>query len=180
MLEAGIAKAAYAGIWDPVTVQVCAEAGVGSTIALRLDGKCGPASGDPMDVVATVRSFVPGHGQQGMGPEHWSMGDSVWLQISGIDVVVMSLRTQIFSPDAFTGLGIDLAAKRLIAVKSSWHSRRNSLRSPTSWSPWRRPELCTRISPRSSTARSAIRRSSRELPVRSVVLRRRADVERSS
>ena len=33
----------------------------------------------------------------------------------------MSIRGQIFSPDAFTGLGIDLSKKRAIAVKSSWH-----------------------------------------------------------
>ncbi|HEV2268744.1 MAG TPA: M81 family metallopeptidase, partial [Steroidobacteraceae bacterium] len=125
MLQAGIDKAAYGGIWDPVTVQVCAEAGVGETISLRIGGKCSPASGDPMDLVATVKSFVPGHSQQGMGPERCSMGDSVWLQIGDIDVVVMSVRTQIFSPDAFTGLGIDLASKRIIAVKSSWHFQAN-------------------------------------------------------
>ncbi len=41
--------------------------------------------------------------------------------IGGIDVVVNSIRTQTFAPDAFTGLGIDLADKRLIAVKSSQH-----------------------------------------------------------
>lgn len=125
MLEAGIGKAAYGGIWDPVTVQVCAEAGLGATLPLRLGGKCSPASGDPMDVVATVKSFVPAHTQQGMGAERCPMGDSVWLQIVGIDVVVMSTRTQIFSPDAFTGLGIEIASKRIIAVKSSWHFQAN-------------------------------------------------------
>jgi microcystin degradation protein MlrC len=125
MLEAGVDKAAYAAIWDPVTVQVCAEAGVGATLPLRIGGKCGPASGEPMDVVATVRAFVPNHSQQDLGPARCPMGDSVWLQVGSIDVVVMSVRTQIFSPDAFTGLGIDLAAKRIIAVKSSWHFQAN-------------------------------------------------------
>jgi microcystin degradation protein MlrC len=33
----------------------------------------------------------------------------------------MSIRTQTCSPDAFSGLGIDLTNKRLIVVKSSWH-----------------------------------------------------------
>jgi microcystin degradation protein MlrC len=78
-----------------------------------------------MDVVATVKAFVPGHSQQDLGPGRCPMGDSVWLQIDGIDVVVMSVRTQIFSPDAFTGLGIDLASKRIIVVKSSWHFQAN-------------------------------------------------------
>jgi microcystin degradation protein MlrC len=53
------------------------------------------------------------------------MGDSVWLRIESIDVVVMSVRTQTFSPDAFTGLGIDLGSKKMIAVKSSWHFQAN-------------------------------------------------------
>lgn len=125
MLQTGVKKAAYGGIWDPVTVSTCAEAGVGATLPLRVGGKCGPSSGDPMDVVATVKAFVPGHSQQDLGPARCPMGDSVWLEIGGIDVVVMSVRTQIFSPDAFTGLGIELGSKAIIAVKSSWHFQAN-------------------------------------------------------
>jgi microcystin degradation protein MlrC len=53
------------------------------------------------------------------------MGLSVWLSCDGIDVVVNSIRGQVFSPDAFTGLGIDLRGKRLIAVKSSHHFHTN-------------------------------------------------------
>lgn len=125
MLQARIANAAYGSIWDPVTVLTCAEAGVGATLPLRLGGKCGPASGEPMDVLATVKALVPRHSQQDLGPARCPMGDSVWLEIGGIDVVVMSVRTQTFSPDAFTGLGIDLGSKRIIAVKSSWHFQAN-------------------------------------------------------
>src|SRR5581483_8497059 len=110
---------------DPITVRACAEAGVGATLPLRIGGKCGPASGDPLDVVATVKGFVTDHSQQDLGPGRCPMGDSVWLEIGGIDVVVMSTRTQTFSPDAFTGLGIDLGPKRVIAVKSSWHFQAN-------------------------------------------------------
>jgi microcystin degradation protein MlrC len=125
MLQAGMANAAYGSIWDPVTVRTCAEAGVGATLPLRLGGKCGPASGESMDVMATVKAFVADHTQQDLGPSRCPMGDSVWLQINGIDVVVMSVRTQTFSPDAFTGLGIDLESKKIMAVKSSWHFQAN-------------------------------------------------------
>jgi microcystin degradation protein MlrC len=125
MLQAGVRQAAYGCIWDPMTVHACAEAGIGARLPLRLGGKCGLASGEPLDVIATVRSIVPDHSQQGLGPGRCRMGDSVWLEIGGLDVVVMSVRTQTFSPDAFTGLGIDLSSKRLIAVKSSWHFQAN-------------------------------------------------------
>jgi microcystin degradation protein MlrC len=35
--------------------------------------------------------------------------------------VITSVRSQVFSPQAFTGLGIDLEGKRFIVVKSSQH-----------------------------------------------------------
>ena len=49
------------------------------------------------------------------------MGLTVWVDVEGIDVVINSTRTQVFCPDAFTGLGIDLATKRIVVVKSSQH-----------------------------------------------------------
>jgi microcystin degradation protein MlrC len=49
------------------------------------------------------------------------MGLSVWIEVAGIDVVLNSIRTQVFSPDAFTGLGIELGDKKVVAVKSSQH-----------------------------------------------------------
>lgn len=121
MLERKVEDAVFGCIWDPMGVRTCAEAGVGATLPLRIGGKCGPASGDPIDIIATVKAFRANHDQQGLGPARAPMGDSVWIQVDGIDVVMMSTRTQTFSPDAFTGLGIDLKNKRVIAVKSSWH-----------------------------------------------------------
>ncbi|HJU07207.1 MAG TPA: M81 family metallopeptidase [Rhodanobacteraceae bacterium] len=121
MLKRRIRNAAFGAIWDPVVAQVCADAGVGATLSLRLGGKCGPASGEAVDVIATVKSIRQRHDQAGLGPTRVAMRLSVWLEIEGIDVVICSLRTQVFSPDAFTGLGIDLQPKKLIAVKSSWH-----------------------------------------------------------
>jgi microcystin degradation protein MlrC len=121
MLDRNARDAVFGGVWDPISVRTCAEAGVGATLPLRIGGKCGPASGEPLDVVATVRAIRLAHDQQGLGPARCSMGDSVWIAVGGVDVLLISTRTQIFAPDAFTGLGIDLASKRLIVVKSSWH-----------------------------------------------------------
>lgn len=121
LLDARVDDAVFGAIWDPMSVRACMEAGEGATLALRIGGKCGPASGAPLDVVATVRKVRPDHDQQGLGPARCAMGDAVWLDIGGIDVVVNSTRTQVFAPDAFTGLGIDLAKKRIVALKSSWH-----------------------------------------------------------
>jgi len=91
------------------------------TLPLRIGCKSGPASGEPLDVIATVRAFREAHDQQGLGPARSALGDSVWIEVAGIDVVLNSTRTQVFAPDAFTGLGIDLKDKRIVALKSSWH-----------------------------------------------------------
>ena len=49
------------------------------------------------------------------------LGLAVAVRIGGIDVVINSIRQQVFSPECFTALGIDLAAKRLVVVKSTQH-----------------------------------------------------------
>lgn len=121
MLEAKVPDAVFGCVWDPISVRTCIEAGVGATLPLRIGGKCGPASGEPLDIVATVKAFRVHHDQQGLGPARCPMGDAVWIETGGVDVVLMSVRTQTFAPDAFTGLGIDLKNKRMIVVKSSWH-----------------------------------------------------------
>ena len=126
MLRRKVKDAAFGAIWDPMVAQVCAEGGVGARIPLRLGGKCGLASGAPIDVIATVRAVKPEHEQGGLGPTRVAMGLSAWIEVEGaggghVDVVVNSQRTQVFTPDAFTGLGINLDSKRLVAVKSSWH-----------------------------------------------------------
>jgi len=121
MLRRGLRDAALGSIWDPLAVQACAEAGIGAQFRLRLGGKCGAASGEPLDLEITVRGIREQHTQAGFGSSRVPMGLSVWIEAAGIDVVVNSIRTQTFAPDAFTGLGIELDSKRLIAVKSSWH-----------------------------------------------------------
>lgn len=121
MLVRRFASAAFGCVWDPIVAQVCAEAGVGSKLWIRIGGKCGLSSGDPMDLQVTVRAVSAEHSQKGLGESRVRMGLSVWVESGGVDIVINSLRTQTFAPDAFTGLGIDIESKRLLAVKSSWH-----------------------------------------------------------
>jgi microcystin degradation protein MlrC len=121
MLRRGLTNAASGSIWDPIAARTCADAGVGARLTLRLGGKCGTASGDPADLSVLVMAVRDPHDQAGLGDSRVAMGLTVWLRIDGVDVVVNSIRTQTFAPDAFTGLGVDLSDKRLIAVKSSHH-----------------------------------------------------------
>jgi microcystin degradation protein MlrC len=114
----GVATGCY---WDPIAAQVCANAGVGARIQLRLGGKCGPASGDAIDLTVVVRAIRPRFEQPALSGSVEPLGLSVWVETGGVDIVITSVRSQVFSPQAFTGLGIDLEAKRFIVVKSSQH-----------------------------------------------------------
>jgi microcystin degradation protein MlrC/pimeloyl-ACP methyl ester carboxylesterase len=123
VIERGIADVAFGGVWDLGAVQLCRDAGVGASFALRLGGKCGPASGDPIDLHVTVKAVREAHSQRGLvAGNHTPMGPCVWVQAAnGVDIVLISKRNQVIGSDLFTGLGIDLAAKKLVVVKSAQH-----------------------------------------------------------
>lgn len=122
ILERGIAGAVSGLYWDPVAVRLCAEAGEGATLDLRLGGKLGPMSGDPLDLRVTVRAVREGLMQR-FGQLPVPMGRAVRVAGEGVEIVLTDLRSQTFHPEAFTGLGIDLAAARIVCVKSSTHWR---------------------------------------------------------
>jgi len=121
MIARGIRNAVIGYVWDPVAVRLCQEAGEGAKIDLRICGKLGPASGVPIDLTVTVRRIVPGHTQTGLGGTPAPMGDTVWIEADGIDIVLNTDRGQPFDPDGFTGLGIPLKARKIIVVKSMQH-----------------------------------------------------------
>lgn len=122
LLARGIGSVATGVFWDPVAVRICREAGVGATLPLRLGGKCGPMSGDPLDLRVTVRACASGLTQR-FGSLPVGLGEAVWIEAAGIDIVVNDLRTQTFHPEAFTGLGLPLQERRIVCVKSSNHYR---------------------------------------------------------
>ncbi|MFZ4604521.1 MAG: MlrC C-terminal domain-containing protein, partial [Caulobacterales bacterium] len=121
LLNSGIDRVALGGIWDPGAVQICREAGAGALFPLRIGGKTGPSSGDPVDVAVRVMALRDDHDQDDFGARA-SLGPSAWVRSeSGIDIVLISKRQQVLGVDLFTGLGLDLAGLRGVAVKSMHH-----------------------------------------------------------
>ncbi|HEY1075457.1 MAG TPA: M81 family metallopeptidase, partial [Fontimonas sp.] len=121
LLAAGIGNVAIGLFWDPGAVALCRSAGVGTTLELRIGGKCGPLSGAPVDVRVTVRAIVDPHAQFGLG-SRYALGTGVWVATDeGVDIVLITQRSQVLAPAAFEDLGIDLRAKRVIVVKSTQH-----------------------------------------------------------
>ncbi|WP_241291080.1 M81 family metallopeptidase [Burkholderia stabilis] len=121
VVERRIANVAIGCFWDLGAIQICKDAGVGATLNLRIGGKCSVYSGDPIDLRVTVRSVVERHTQSIMGLEQ-PLGRAVWVEAdNGLDLALISVRTQVLGVDAFTGLGIDFAGKTLVVVKSTQH-----------------------------------------------------------
>ena len=120
LLERGVEQAALGPMWDPMAVRLCFEAGEGSNLPLRIGGKTGPMSGDPLDIEARVVKLVRG-AHQAFGASQVGMGDCVAVRVGGVEVVLTSARVQAMGRDLFTNLGVELERKRLIVVKSSQH-----------------------------------------------------------
>jgi microcystin degradation protein MlrC len=110
---------AMAMFWDPVAVDIARAAGEGATLNIRLGGKISPQSGDPVDLRVTVGAIVVEPNATAPGKEN------VWIGLSTgrVDMVLANVRDQVFTPEAFTQVGIDPTTKKIVVVKSSQHFR---------------------------------------------------------
>jgi microcystin degradation protein MlrC len=137
-LDADLQDACFAMIKDAETVQQAIEAGVGSTIDVRLGGKHDDLHGDPIESPAYVHSISDGNvtltGPMLQGVT-LHLGPMVRLRIgtstepakwsrSGVDVIVhASGASQTFDPEVFLLHGIDVRRYRYVGLKSSQHFR---------------------------------------------------------
>jgi microcystin degradation protein MlrC len=121
LVERGIGNAAIGPMWDPIAVRIAFDAGVGARLPMRIGGKISPLSGDPIDLDCTVKALQRDLVMTGLSNTPTLMGDSALVEANGIEIVLITLRNQAMGTDLFTQLGCDLAAKKIIVVKSSQH-----------------------------------------------------------
>jgi microcystin degradation protein MlrC len=115
-----VANACLGPIWDPIAVRLCFQAGLGARFPLRFGGKTGPASADPVDAKVTVTGLAR-DAWQSFGPTRSHLGDCAAIHVDGIDVVLITRRTQAFGLELFRNLGIEPSQRRIIVVKSTNH-----------------------------------------------------------
>ena len=120
LVARGADNAALGPIWDPIAVRLCFDAGMGATFPLRIGGKIGPASGQPFDADATVIGLARDCWQS-FGPTKVPLGDCAAVRVGGVEVVLITKRTQALGLELFTNLGIDPRQKKLVVVKSTNH-----------------------------------------------------------
>lgn len=121
MLERGIVNAAIGPIWDPVAVRIAFDAGVGARLMLRIGGKIGPLSGDPLDLDCSIKALQHDLVMTGLAGAPTPMGDCALVETNGIQIVLITLRNQAMDTDVFTQLGCELASCKIIVVKSAQH-----------------------------------------------------------
>ena len=119
-LDMGLTRAALGTIWDPMAVRLCFAAGEGSEFDLRFGGKTSAHAGQPIDARVKVTRLVR-DAVQSFGASIVPLGDSAAIRIGDMDIVLNTNRSQAFSPDLFTNLGIDIAQKHVLIVKSTNH-----------------------------------------------------------
>jgi len=121
ILDKNVENVASGFYWDPVAVRFCVEAGVGAEFTLRIGGKVGEGSGQPVDLPITVRKIVS-NAEQSFGQAKQTMGCGVWVSAANnLDIFLNSIRTQTFHPDAFEQFGLKISDKKIVVVKSTQH-----------------------------------------------------------
>ncbi|SHG72474.1 Microcystin degradation protein MlrC, contains DUF1485 domain [Cognatiyoonia sediminum] len=121
ILERGLRNLASAIYWDPDAVQACVAMGEGAEIELDVGGKVEVASGRPVNIRGRIMAIKSGL-KQHLGPALEPLGRMVWLRLQGeIDLVINDLRIQVYHPEVFEQMGIDLSQKHLVVVKSLFH-----------------------------------------------------------
>ena len=83
-------------------------------------GKTAPTSGQPIDAAITVKTLVR-NATMTFGQAKVPLGDCAAIDLGGIEVVLISNRTQALGADLFTGMGVQIADKRIVVVKSTNH-----------------------------------------------------------
>jgi microcystin degradation protein MlrC len=120
LIDSGATGTAIGPIWDPIAAKLCFDAGKGARFPLRLGGKTGPASGQPVDALVEVTALKRDCWQS-FGPTKVPLGDCAAIRIGGVDVVLITKRTQALGLELFSNLGIDPLKRRILVVKSTNH-----------------------------------------------------------
>jgi microcystin degradation protein MlrC len=126
LIARGAGGFALSPLWDPIATSLAFDAGVGAALDMRIGGKLGAGSGDPLDLHVEVKALTPKAWQRWGGTQA-PLGRMAWLRIGGpsdadaIDVVVNDYRIQSFHPDCFAVVGIDPLRPRALVVKSTQH-----------------------------------------------------------
>jgi microcystin degradation protein MlrC len=124
--RAGVRDALVGVIHDPELAAEAHRLGQGTRFPARFNRNGGDEFSKPYTASAEVRQLHDGRmrGRRGIYADNTlALGPCAALQIDGITVVVISNRVQCADPIFFEAFGLDIAAARVVVVKSRGHFR---------------------------------------------------------
>lgn len=126
LLEANVANTCFGIIHDPAVVQQAIQLGVGNTIEAEIGGKADNYHGKPVKIKGHIQSITDGNFIQSSPMwkgKKMSIGISVRLDVNGINIIISSIRNQVFDEQIFLLHGINVKERKIVALKSSHHFR---------------------------------------------------------
>ena len=124
--QAGVRNVLVGVIHDPALAAEAHALGEGADFSARFNRDGGDEFSHPFSAPATVLRLLSGslRGRRGIYANNTlDLGPSAALRLDGITVVVLSNRYQCADPAFFEAFGLDIAAARVVVVKSRGHFR---------------------------------------------------------
>jgi microcystin degradation protein MlrC len=124
--KAGVRDALVGVIHDPALAAEAHGLGEGARFTARFNRDGGDEFSRPFSAPAVVRRLNDGamRGRRGIYANNTlALGPCAALQMDGITVVVITNRVQCADPIFFEAFGLDIAAARVVVVKSRGHFR---------------------------------------------------------
>ena len=125
-LQAGVSDALVGVIHDPALAREAHERGRGVVFEARFNRDGGDAFSKPFAAQAKVAALIDGpiRGRRGIYANNTlDIGPAAALTLGEITVVVLTNRYQCADPMFFETFGLDIAAARVVVVKSRGHFR---------------------------------------------------------
>ena len=125
LIDRGVENVIIAGLWDPMTVYTVSDLAIGDRLRVRIGGKTGPMSGDPLDLHVEVRYvgkdmwLKDGHSMVAAEGEGTPVGTIAVVRAHGIDIVLVEKRYPIYGYKVLEALGLEPSKSRVIVVKSA-------------------------------------------------------------
>ena len=123
---AGVGNVLVGVIHDPALAAEAHEKGLGASFEARFNRDGGDAFSKPFSATAVVRGLrdAPITGRRGIYANNTlEIGKAAALRLDGITVIVLTHRYQCADPMFFEAFGLDIAAARIVVVKSRGHFR---------------------------------------------------------
>ncbi|RAI60257.1 M81 family metallopeptidase [Roseicella frigidaeris] len=124
LIRQGAEGAVLGLINDAASAAACHAAGVGATLPLSLGGQ---SDGAPLAVTAVVEALTDGRftatGPMSRGNPA-DLGPTALIRVApGVRVIVVTRKMQALDQALFTHIGVEPAAQKIVALKSSVHFR---------------------------------------------------------